>query len=156
MATQQAKKKDRKIPDDFAMFVGERFPDGKYLVCNVCSEYDDELSFCKVWSCGGFWTTSFKDHVRSARHKDNCVKKASFEAVQQRHLENDGARPHKKALTVNIKLLGVRRFNVANLLEDGSASVKLKENILDGTNVCESFQKITIEKVVKYELDWDY
>ena len=121
MATQQAKKKDWKIPDNFAMFVDERCPDGKYLVCNVCSEYDDELSFCKVWSHGDFWTTSFKDHVCSARHKDNCVKKASFEVVQWRHLENGGEWPHKnlRQSTLNVCLIPLSSRQIHNQISLG-------------------------------------
>ena len=31
-----------KFPDSATQFVGEQCPKGKFLVCNVCSEWDDE------------------------------------------------------------------------------------------------------------------
>ena len=68
------------IPHDMEPFIAEKCANGSYLVCNVCSVFDvDKRKYGMVRMRSPFWLGYFKDHLRSARHKENCVKKANHE-----------------------------------------------------------------------------
>ena len=76
-----------KIPDDMVPFIKEKCPNGKYITCNVCCIYDyQQLGFRKVCMRNRYWRSYFRDHLHSARHKDNCQRKANHEAANRRQI----------------------------------------------------------------------
>ena len=66
-----------KIHNAMASFVGEKFAQGTYLVCNVFSEWDTKgKKFAKVKLRGNYWIGNFSGHICSVRHNSNCMKKS--------------------------------------------------------------------------------
>ena len=84
------------LPPKLEQWVSKKCPEGLYLVCSVCSEYDvDRHRFATVKSRNPFWRANFQDHVNSKRHKDNFIKKKHFEDENQRRKERNQP-PRKK------------------------------------------------------------
>ena len=84
------------IPPDLEKHVTERFPLGGFLVCGVCAEFDEEKRvFWVVKARSDFWFGSFRDHINSRRHKNNCVTKSCWEEVNELQVINGDA-PRKR------------------------------------------------------------
>ena len=83
-------------------------------MCSVCSAYDvDERKFGTVKMRAPFWIGYFCDHLKSARHKTNCEKKALHEEAEKRRIEL-GGQPTKRlkqtVLSFGTKILLIARF----------------------------------------------
>ena len=92
-----------KISDELSPFVGTTFPNGTFIVCRLCSVWDDKgIKFAKVHLRNNFWTGYFKNHVCSAQHKNNFMRKSRFEEANLRILEERGRTQKRLKQTVLI------------------------------------------------------
>ena len=77
------------ILDSMECCIAEKFPNGTHLACNVCSVFDmEERKFGVVKMRAPFWLGYFRDHLKSARHKSNCEKKALHKEANQRRTKS--------------------------------------------------------------------
>ena len=85
-----------KLSDEILPFISEKCPNGSFLVCKICSVFDVEgRRFGVVNMRNNFWLGYFKDHIKSARHKDNVLRKAMHEEAQRQCILA-GERPPKR------------------------------------------------------------
>ena len=78
-----------KIPKAMEEFVGNKCPNGSFIQCNVCLVWDEDpkSNFGHVKLRNNFWVAYFGDHIKSARHKRNCMRKACHDEGNKRRLE---------------------------------------------------------------------
>ena len=88
--TKTQRKTNGKITTAMNPFVAEKCPNGSYIKCSVCVEWDDERgSNCLVKLRNNYWIGYFWDHIKNAHHKRNCMKKSLHEEYFRKQLENN-------------------------------------------------------------------
>ena len=89
------------IPQSFTPVVGELCPKGTFIECKICSAWDEDgKKFSCVRMRKKFWYGYFTDHIRSARHKNNLAKKATYEQAVIDHESESGRKPKRMKQTV--------------------------------------------------------
>ena len=89
MSSQQ-QPKQWNIPDEMAPFISEKCPNGTYLVCSICLVFNiNKRKFGLVKMRNPFWLGYYNDHLKSMRHKDNCLKKVNHEEANKRRQLKD-------------------------------------------------------------------
>ena len=78
------------ILDGIVDFVGKCCPEGMFMCCKVCCEFDEEgCGFGLVKMRRPFWYSYFCDHLRSACYKTNCVQKSCYETENAKQSANN-------------------------------------------------------------------
>ena len=108
-----------KITTAMNPFVAEKCPNGSNIKCSICVEWDDERgsNYGLVKLRNNYWIGYFGDHIKSACHKRNCMKKSLHEESVQKQLENNENPKKRKVQSIY--------FICAFILRHGNIDIKI-------------------------------
>ena len=91
-----------KLSLEASMFASELCIKGNAIACSVCCEHDEGLrGFGVIISRKPFTIGNFNEHCKSARHKNNVVRKMNLEEEKSRRLRaKEPPLPPRKKMTM--------------------------------------------------------